>query len=592
MVKVISFCIYGGLEKYCLGLIKNLNIVQKYLPEYHVWIYGGNNVPEEYIEKYKSFPNVKYIPTGLDGGQLTCYRFFAIDDPEVKIMHCRDADSRITERDQYLIREFEKSKELCHIIREHFWHKDEISAGMWGLKRGLIPGKIQDIYNTWIQSNKHIRDQFNTDQKFLKQCIYPLVKDQVLIHSNIVGFQGENITYIERPRKDDFDFIGNVILFDKDGNEYPEFRFSEFDLPQHLQWLLLQNRWDLITRLTKDFCESEEVFFKYPTQARYTILDTIYVSYYYLRDIQKCKEILSKFRWASIEEHTIRNSSHLVHLERQLLGKRIIGTTDPLRDPGPSEIVICYGNYPHDVYNLPNLDQPNKLYRHAIYKDLVQHDTFEYHPCWSKIDQIYILNLKVRRDRWMEILVELCKMSAPLDRIYHYEAPIEVVTGIKQVDKYLGATKNHLDVVEHFLANDFQYCLIVEDDLTFTTDISRHQRNLEEFFNRDYDFDVCLISSSKYHELRPHDDLLVKSYQVCTTTSGYILKKETASKVHDCFKEGYEKIKTTHQFHTYVCDRYWAKLQKDNKFFLFKRKFGYQRANYSSITETIDCHFD
>lgn len=592
MVKVISFCIYGGLQKYCLGLIKNIEIIQKHLPDYQVWIYGGTDVPMSYVEQYQGFPNVKYIPTDNKGAEMMCNRFFTIDDHNVEICHARDADSRITERDRWVIKEFENSDKTFHIVREHFWHKRKIAGGIWGIKKGCIEEKVEDLYHKWIKDNEVLRGKHDTDQIFLEQCVYPLIKDRVLIHSNIVGFIGEDITSISFPRKNDYDFIGNVILFDHDGNEYPEFRFSDYNLPQHLQWLLLQNRWDLIVSITKEFCESDDVFFKYPSQQRYVILDTIFVSYFYLQDVHKCKEILSKFRWTNIEEHVIRNSSHLIELERKLHGKKIIGTTDPLREPGADEIIVCYGNYPHDVYNLPHAEQPNKIYRHAIYKDFIKHDIFEHHPCWDKIDQIYILNLKMRKDRWMEILVELCKMGAPLNKIYHYQAPIEVVTGVKQVDKYLGATKNHLDVVSHFLSNDFNYCLILEDDLTFTSDILKHQQDLQEFFKRDYDFDVCLISSSKYHELRPHDDLLVKSYQVCTTTSGYILKKESAHKVYQCFKEGYEKIKETHQYHIYVCDRYWSKLQKDNKFFLFKRKFGYQRANYSSITETIDCHFD
>jgi len=59
MVKVISFTIFGGLKKYCLGLLKNIELAQEHLPDYKVWIYAGNDVPEDYIKQYKSFSNVK-----------------------------------------------------------------------------------------------------------------------------------------------------------------------------------------------------------------------------------------------------------------------------------------------------------------------------------------------------------------------------------------------------------------------------------------------------------------------------------------------------------------------------------------------------
>ena len=60
-MKVFSFCIFGNKKKYCLGLCKNLEIINKKLPDFYIWIYGGNDVPSEYIEKYKSYNNVKYI---------------------------------------------------------------------------------------------------------------------------------------------------------------------------------------------------------------------------------------------------------------------------------------------------------------------------------------------------------------------------------------------------------------------------------------------------------------------------------------------------------------------------------------------------
>jgi len=259
------------------------------------------------------------------------------------------------------------------------------------------------------------------------------------------------------------------------------------------------------------------------------------------------------------------------------------------RKPNKDEIVIIYGNFHHSIENLP---VTNIIKRHAIYYNDVDHYEFEYDKCWEKISTIYILNLKERRDRYMEIMVELCKINAPLNRIYHYIAIKESIVNDRKIDPHLGACKNHIDVITDFINNENDYCLILEDDITFSSDIDRHKKDLNEFFKREYDFDVCMITASKYWNIKKYDDLLSLSYQLCTTTSGYIISKNSAPKILNVFNDGYELMKKTKDTHKYAVDRYWSKIQKDNKFFLFNNKFGYQRCNFSSITCNSTCFFD
>ena len=190
------------------------------------------------------------------------------------------------------------------------------------------------------------------------------------------------------------------------------------------------------------------------------------------------------------------------------------------------------------------------------------------------------------------MLVELCKMGCPLHKIYHYKAKKEVITGNKETDIYYGAAKNHVDVITHFVNNNYNYCLILEDDVTFTDRIEEHQKNLTTFFDRKYDFDVCFISASKNGLLEEYDDLLRISKQECTTSSGYILNKNTVNKVLNVIKEGNELLLQTGNHGIYANDRFWAKIQSDNKMFVFNTKFGYQRPSYSSITGQYQCHFD
>ena len=309
------------------------------------------------------------------------------------------------------------------------------------------------------------------------------------------------------------------------------------------------------------------------------------MEHYYTNNINKCVDILKLFKFTHIDELIINNSNYIINK----LNKKIIGTTDINRIPNDNEIVIIYGNFHHSINNLPI---SNIIKRHAIYYKDIEHDIFEYDECWESISNIYILNLIDRVDRYMEILVELTRINAPLDRIYHYKAKKEKITGNRLVDPHLGACKNHIDVVKDFINKDNEHCIIFEDDVTFTSDINLHKKDMKKFFDKQYNYDICLITSSKYDKIKEYDELLSLSYQICTTTSGYILSKNGAKKILPIFEEGYDNMKITKDTTTYAVDRYWSKIQKDDKFFLFNNKFGYQRCNYSSITNKTECHFD
>lgn len=303
--------------------------------------------------------------------------------------------------------------------------------------------------------------------------------------------------------------------------------------------------------------------------------------------LQEAAKLYRYFDCLTVDEYVVQHSNMLLEKMREQKIP-IIATTDPAREPQGNEIVIVYGNYHHAHNNLP---YTNKIWRHPLYFQEVTHTKVEYHPAWESIGIIYVVGLEERRDRYQEILSELCRMQAPLHRLHYYKAKRESITGNKMVDIYAGATKNHADVTDHFLQSPHQNALILEDDVTFTADLVGNLKRLKLFFDRNYDYEVCLLNSSKYHQIKPFDDLLLSSYQQCTTTSAYLLSRKGAEKALFYFKDGYEKILITGD-PNYVCDRYWAQMQKEGKFFLFRTKFGYQRCNYSSITGETACHFD
>jgi len=215
-VKVFSFCIYGHELKYCQGLLENIHLIQEHYPDFEVWIYGGFDVPIEYVEKYQSYPCVRYIELPLNDIRLMYHRFMPIDDPYVDICFIRDADSRIYGRDQWCIQKFLESSKTLHIIRDHPWHAQRIMGGMWGIKKEFMtncPEEIREMYHKWLKGHQKEWLEYRGDQYFLSNCIYTRIKDNELIHSNYNFFRDEKLNSIEYPDTPN-EFVGNAYTYE------------------------------------------------------------------------------------------------------------------------------------------------------------------------------------------------------------------------------------------------------------------------------------------------------------------------------------------------------------------------------------------
>jgi hypothetical protein len=218
--RVLSYCLYGNQKKYCLGMLKNLEQITKLLPDFKVWIYIGNDVPQEYITQYNSFQNVTLIHHNFTGGRLMSYRYFVLEN-NFDFVFIRDADSRFGERDLWCIEHFLNSKSKIFTIRDHKWHGRELLGGQTGFKTFSIP-TIKSLYDTFIKKRPNV-DRYQTDQDFIIEYIFHTNKQGVIAYSEYHNFgEGSNMK-IPLPRKSNEDFCGNVYLFDKNDKEYTEF---------------------------------------------------------------------------------------------------------------------------------------------------------------------------------------------------------------------------------------------------------------------------------------------------------------------------------------------------------------------------------
>jgi hypothetical protein len=216
-MNVFSFCLYGDKDKYCLGLIENIKIIQEYFPTWKIFVYHANDVPNEIMEKIKEYKNILVRPTRVDGPINMIHRFYAIDEPAVETMIVRDADSRINARDRWTINQWLNSGKGAHIIRDHPYHNAYIMGGMWGIHKYLLKTTINSLFEKYRNQHKNLHGE---DQFFLQRVIYPLISKDALYHCCIQKTLNEIITPIPFPVVNG-EFIGQVVEYDNMRNPIP-----------------------------------------------------------------------------------------------------------------------------------------------------------------------------------------------------------------------------------------------------------------------------------------------------------------------------------------------------------------------------------
>jgi hypothetical protein len=212
-MKVISFSLWGDKEMYTIGAIKNALLAEYYYFDYQCWFYiHEDSVPKNIIKYLSSLKNTKII---LKKDDITkccpmMWRFEAIDDPDVEVMLSRDTDTRILLREKLAVEEWLKSDKSFHIMRDHPHHNFKILGGMFGTKKMKKITSWTDLINDFkfkMESNP----LKNYDQDFLRDCIYPIIKDDCLIHSNFIQFPQEKCDDFPLNYDEQYRFIGEYV---------------------------------------------------------------------------------------------------------------------------------------------------------------------------------------------------------------------------------------------------------------------------------------------------------------------------------------------------------------------------------------------
>jgi hypothetical protein len=210
MKKIISFSLWGDNPTYTQGAIRNAELAKEIYSDWICRYYIGRSTPQQTIDTLSLFDNTEVIVMDVDGDWTGMFwRFYPAGEQDVDVVIIRDCDSRLNNREKEAVNEWLNSDKGFHIMRDHPYHKTEILGGMWGSKKGVTPNIKQQI-ESYIKG-----DFWQVDQNFLRDIIYPIVKNNSLVHDEF--FDKKPFPSKNEPKR----FVGQAFN-DKDEMLYPE----------------------------------------------------------------------------------------------------------------------------------------------------------------------------------------------------------------------------------------------------------------------------------------------------------------------------------------------------------------------------------
>lgn len=203
-MKIIAFSLFGSIERYRLGLIRNIEIAAHLFPD---WVCLAYCDEENYKQlEHLHFDNARIILQQKESHGMSgmTWRLNACHDSENEVIIFRDTDSFLTPREKEIVDEWLASPLDVHLIRDHPLHTSPVMGGMFGVRdqsARLLSRVIKDHHAT------HRQTGYGDDQDFLTKHFYPKIIDRALVHTTSVRYLFEFALPI-RPCQSEELFIG------------------------------------------------------------------------------------------------------------------------------------------------------------------------------------------------------------------------------------------------------------------------------------------------------------------------------------------------------------------------------------------------
>jgi acetolactate synthase regulatory subunit len=186
--RLISFSLYGDGAKYCETAVLNCLAAKQHFPDFVCRFHVDDSVPPAILRRLEEQGAEIVSMSGRGTGLFpTAWRFLPLDDRTADVVLVRDVDSLLDAREAHCVREWIDSGKPFHIIRDDCCHTELILAGLFAARAGVL-GRIEDRLAEFVRSTQDQGAGRYSDQLFLRQCVWPLVKDHAVTHDRIYGY--------------------------------------------------------------------------------------------------------------------------------------------------------------------------------------------------------------------------------------------------------------------------------------------------------------------------------------------------------------------------------------------------------------------
>ena len=209
----------------------------------------------------------------------------------------------------------------------------------------------------------------------------------------------------------------------------------------------------------------------------------------------------------------------------------------------------------------------------------------------EKVDQIYYINLKHRTDRKEHIENEIKKIDPNLQKTTRIEA-------IKHEQGGIGCGISHIKVLEDAIEKNYHNIIVLEDDFKFTVKTNIFFEYLQELYNYDKEYNICMLSRNikKYNKLNDKISEVINGQ----TVSGILISSRFFKTLKCNFSESVEELLKGNQNikngyagkNNFAIDQNWKKLQGvGKKFYTFNIPLGIQIETFSDIEKRNTNYF-
>jgi hypothetical protein len=200
---------------YIQGAIRNAEQAPSYFPGWTPRFYVSRSIDSAVKSKLQDLGSEVVVVDGPEDASAMFWRLRAFADPGAELVMIRDCDSRFSEREKRAVAEWLSSEKIFHIMRDHPSHNVPILGGLWGGYSRPLKHMNELISATPIEG------KYGEDQHFLAANVYPIIRENCMVHDSFFLFELTSRTFPSR-RKDS-EFVGEVF----DENELP--RLSDRD---------------------------------------------------------------------------------------------------------------------------------------------------------------------------------------------------------------------------------------------------------------------------------------------------------------------------------------------------------------------------